>query len=160
MKIAVFSDSHGRTSDMLSVIELLRPNHIIHLGDYVKDAQEISYNFPDIDLSFVAGNNDYFSGEPFQKAEIIGNKRFFLVHGHQYCRGCSAAPDLIALDAKKSFNADIALFGHTHIPFCGTERGVYIMNPGSIALPRSSDKSYGIIEINDGIISTQICILQ
>lgn len=160
LKIAVFSDSHGRTDDMMSVIENVHPNHIIHLGDYIKDAYEISYTFPDINLSYVAGNNDYFYNEPFLKTEIIGNKRFFLVHGHQYCSGCSVSVPSLSLDARRQFNADVALFGHTHVPFYGNEHGVYVMNPGSISLPRSSEKSYGIIEIKDGVISARICPLR
>jgi predicted phosphodiesterase len=34
--------------------------------------------------------------------------------------------------------AEAALFGHTHVPFCGIHRGIFLLNPGSIARPRSS----------------------
>ena len=37
MKIAVFSDTHGNTGKMLRAVEALRPDAIVHLGDYERD---------------------------------------------------------------------------------------------------------------------------
>ena len=153
LKIAVFSDTHGSVNDMLALIEELKPNHVIHLGDYVKDAYEIEDCFPAIGLSYVAGNNDYFSGEPFCKTEFIAGKCFYLLHGHQY--ESSARVYRIIQDAKE-IHADFALFGHTHKPYSSYEYGVYVMNPGSISRPRSSQKSYGLIEISGDNIRTDI----
>ena len=153
MKIAVFSDSHGSTNDMLGIIQEILPQHIIHLGDYVKDAYEIQDCFPNIELSYVAGNNDYFSGEPFEKIEFIAGKKFYLLHGHQYEN--SMRTYKIIKDAKEKL-ADFALFGHSHTPYCSFEYGVHMLNPGSISRPRCSKKSYGLIEISENKIRTDI----
>ena len=37
MKIAVFSDTHGNTGKMLRTVEALRPDAVVHLGDYERD---------------------------------------------------------------------------------------------------------------------------
>lgn len=50
-------------------------------------------------------------------------------------------------------NADLVLFGHTHIPlerYIPTEDGgFYIFNPGSIGRSFDGKSSYGIINITD-----------
>ena len=51
-------------------------------------------------------------------------------------------------------NADIALFGHTHRGLTRYEDGLYLMNPGS--LTRAGEHSYGIIDITDGGIFTNV----
>ncbi|MNH47803.1 Phosphodiesterase YfcE [compost metagenome] len=42
---------------------------------------------------------------------------------------------------------DIFIQGHTHIPVAEYKNGLYLLNPGSIALPKSNyPHTYGIIE--------------
>ncbi len=42
---------------------------------------------------------------------------------------------------------DIFLFGHIHVPKMEEENGIYIINPGSISIPKeNSSHSYGILE--------------
>ena len=43
--------------------------------------------------------------------------------------------------------ADICLFGHTHIPYFEIVDGLYVMNPGAVC-----SNSYGIIDIEKGAI--------
>ena len=50
MKIAVFSDTHGNTGKMLRAVEALRPDAIVHLGDYERDTEGLKKTFPDIPL--------------------------------------------------------------------------------------------------------------
>ena len=44
---------------------------------------------------------------------------------------------------------DIALFGHTHIPYMEEVKGIWLFNPGSASLPRMSKNSIGFIEIDE-----------
>jgi putative phosphoesterase len=54
--------------------------------------------------------------------------------------------------------ADILLFGHTHIPDIAEKDRCIIINPGSASDPRgNSNESYAVIEISDGRISARIC---
>ena len=41
MKAAVFSDTHGVTSLMLEAVRRCRPDVMIHLGDYERDAERL-----------------------------------------------------------------------------------------------------------------------
>ena len=58
--------------------------------------------------------------------------------------------------AARENNADILLFGHTHIPFETYEEKLHIMNPGSLT---GIYGTYGIIDIEkNGIVKNIISI--
>ena len=48
MKILVLSDSHHDLTYMRRAIALERPNLIFHLGDHIRDAEDLSMAFPTI----------------------------------------------------------------------------------------------------------------
>ncbi len=55
--------------------------------------------------------------------------------------------------AARENNAQIAVFGHTHVAHCVYEQGVYLLNPGSASSPRAGRASYGIVDITpNGIV--------
>ena len=56
-------------------------------------------------------------------------------------------------------NADVMLFGHTHVAYTEYEDSLYIMNPGSISQPRRGRPSYGIIDILEHGIVTNVAQL-
>ena len=45
MKVLVFSDSHGNTTNMITAIEQEAPDMVLHLGDHWEDVQELSWPF-------------------------------------------------------------------------------------------------------------------
>ncbi|MBR2829854.1 MAG: metallophosphoesterase family protein, partial [Solobacterium sp.] len=64
-------------------------------------------------------------------------RKVFMSHGHIY--GPEHLPRLQA--------GDVFLSGHTHIPTCEISEGIYLLNPGSCALPKGSHpRSYGILD--------------
>ena len=67
----------------------------------------------------------------------------------------------IAATAKAN-KCDVALFGHTHIPFYEVMNDVHVFNPGSPSSPRGrSEPSYGVITISDsGILDFRHCIYE
>jgi len=157
MKILVISDTHG---DINKAEEAIRSNRevdlIIHLGDYFRDAQKLSSIFPDIPVEYIYGNSDFMINDvPAEKMLEVDGKRIFITHGHRY----SVKWDYDKLFRKaEEMNADVLLFGHTHIPDL-VEKGRYcVMNPGSTSDPRDeSDESYAIIEINNGTMEPKLC---
>ncbi len=155
MNIYVFSDSHTDTSRMLQVIEnnKHRIDYIIHLGDNDSDADYISQSYFTIPVAAVAGNCDMFSRRRNEILVKYGSKRLLLTHGANIVSaGCYGG----ALRAAKDEKADGVLFGHTHVPYCETIDGILLFNPGSITLPRGgSTYSYGIIEINDDVMTAK-----
>jgi len=150
MKILVFSDSHGRTTTMLTVAKMLAPDVtcMFHLGDNLADAALLQKTFPDIPVHNVAGNCDFLhNGQKDALVELAG-KRIWLTHGHWYdVKGGLLRLSLAAAERK----ADICLYGHTHIAYVTTADNIIIMNPGSISLPRGYEReSYGILDLADG----------
>ena len=64
MKIAVFSDTHGRTRGMLRAIKNEAPDLVFHLGDNEKDALSVNRQDPVQALLVVCGNCDHTPTQP------------------------------------------------------------------------------------------------
>jgi len=149
MKLLVFSDSHGRTDTMLTVAKMLAPDvsRILHLGDNLADAVLLQKTFPALPVHSIAGNCDFLhGGQRDELVEVMGT-RIWLTHGHWYdVKGGLLRLSLAAAER----NADICLYGHTHIAALTTSDGCILMNPGSISLPRGYEReSYGILTLTD-----------
>jgi putative phosphoesterase len=72
-----------------------------------------------------------------------------MTHGHHYD---------VKWDYQRIFykglemEADVILFGHSHVPVHVEEDGILIMNPGSTSHPRgNSNKSYALLEVGKSI---------
>ncbi len=157
MKILVLSDTHGDTSKAEKAIRANKEvDLIIHLGDYYRDAQKLSTLFPHISIVYICGNCD-LKTESVSEEKIIEvcGKRIFITHGHKY----SVKWDYERLISKaEEQNADILLFGHTHIPELIANGRFYLLNPGSTSEPRNdSNESYAIIEIDNDQVKPKIC---
>ena len=48
MKILVLSDSHGGRSFMRECIAFVKPDAVVHLGDYYSDAEDLQEEFPQL----------------------------------------------------------------------------------------------------------------
>lgn len=150
MRILVISDSHGSLRNIEKAIEA-QPDakNIIFLGDGEKDIEEASYIYNDRNFYVVKGNCDFFSNEKASDVVTINGTRIYFTHGN-YMRDVENL-----VQSAKQGNAQIALYGHTHIAYTNYFDGVYVMNPGSITAPRDQSRgSYGIIDITDGGIIT------
>ena len=98
----------------------------------------------------VRGNCDLCSTAPKEEELTVNNKKIYMTHGDLY----NVKFGIGAIYNKAhELNADILLFGHTHAAFTDFENGLYIMNPGSL---RGYEKTYGIIDITDSGIVTNI----
>lgn len=149
MKILVFSDSHRAMRNIYNVLERLdeKIDAVIHLGDVLEDVVSIKESYPALKLFYVAGNCDYGAMVESQKLIEIGGKKIFITHGHMY--NVKASLSRLAYTALEK-NADICLYGHTHLPLITKFDDMYVMNPGSISVPRGIPVcSYGIIDIDD-----------
>lgn len=146
-RILVFSDTHGSIDGAEKAFDSIAGvTGVIHLGDYTTDADRLSEHIAPVPFYNIAGNNDFFTDLPMEKVIEIAGKKIFLCHGHQYVRGYTDMSQLI--EKSVELKADIALFGHTHIPFNEKIDGILYANPGSISWPRSTERSYGILEID------------
>ena len=145
MKILVMSDSHGAQNAMLQAVEKESPDYILHLGDCDSDCSVITSMYPNIPIRAVKGNCDPFSSQPDIENFKLEGKYFLMTHGHIF----SVKSTLTRLMSQaRHQNADIVLYGHTHIPHKEQYKNALIVNPGSIG--HGVPKKYAIIEINDG----------
>jgi len=144
MKILVMSDSHGWNEAMINTVEYESPNMILHLGDKCTDCECLEQMFPEIPLRSVKGNCDFGTRGIDMDEFVVEGKRFFMTHGHLFGVKLSK---LRVIDAAAKREADILLFGHTHIQHYEDFEGMIVLNPGCIGL---NIKSYAVIELIDG----------
>ena len=160
MQILVFSDSHGNLTNFKNILNKYKNtvSHVIHLGDYDEDVAEIQHSYSSYNFINIAGNCDYNTVLPTEKTFTLANKTFFITHGHRY----SVKNNLVRLTyGAEEKQANICLFGHTHIPVLTFINEVLYMNPGSISQPRGNySYSYGIIDITNENISAKIIEIQ
>lgn len=150
-KILVFSDTHKNCDSCIETINKNPDtNLIMHAGDCVDDAEELSYIFSNIPVEFVRGNNDYFSFAKDEKLLHIQGKKFLLTHGHSF----GVKSGLHALNKRAiQLGADVVVFGHTHTPLLEKIGDIIFLNPGA---SRSVNAKYGEIIISDGKIDAKI----
>lgn len=149
-RIVVVSDTHRNIDNCIRVLDsIINVDMVIHLGDHVSDAEDISYIYPDIELVKIRGNNDFNFSAPHETVLEVDGIRIFCCHGHLYKN-----ESLFKIASEK--NCQIILRGHTHISEIVTEGGITLLNPGSISRPRDSHCSYGIIEIENNTFGIDV----
>lgn len=156
-KILVLSDSHASLRLMRLAIQSVRPDAVVHLGDYYDDAQAIAEENSHIPFHLVPGNCDRYRcpewDVPLKCYDVCG-VRLFMTHGHNH--GVKLSRHRLLLEARKMM-AQAALYGHTHEADCHREEdGLWVLNPGTCG---SSGGSVGVIETERGQIC-RCCILR
>ena len=148
MRILIVSDSHGNNKYLVETLQ--RVNNIdlmIHLGDYGGSEEYIKSIAP-CPIEMIAGNNDQYKGLPYDKVIQIGDYKVYLTHGHRY--GVYFGTRSIK-KAAKTRQADIVMFGHTHVPVIDMKDSVWAINPGSTSLPRQRERipTFMIMDIDN-----------
>ena len=152
MKILVLSDSHSGLSFMRLCIEQVKPDVVVHLGDYYDDGETMAEEYPTLRFYRVPGNCDRYRASsviPETLVENVGGVKLYMTHGHlhQVKMGTGAL-----VKAAKQRGVDAALFGHTHVALCEQLKdGMWLLNPGSCGYYGGSA---GIISVQDGKIQS------
>ena len=156
IKAAVFSDTHSSNALMLEAIRRYRPDVVIHLGDYERDAEIIKREFPGIALYNVCGNCDMVPSAPAEDIVPLGPVKAFITHGHLYGVDWDDYSRLGYAALERG--AVIAMFGHTHEPLNDDFGSVKLLNPGSAG--RGREQAWAKVEVyENGAVSTQIELL-
>lgn len=178
MKIVVFSDSHGEGEGMEDVLRFAEPDaeYVLHLGDGAREFERLADYFPRMGFIGVYGNCDYAPGcmtEPslYTRTLNVGGVCLYLCHGHRLAVR-SGHEALLAAAAREQ--ADIALYGHTHMaskrlitynPQTLVEeengRALLLLNPGSISHPRGGElsvRSYAVLQTERGHYTAELRI--
>lgn len=148
MKLVIVSDTHGNTLALREVLDREQDaDFVLHLGDGLADLVEIQHTGRCPQAYEVRGNCDYAPGVPSERLCGFGGKLIFMTHGNGYEVKLTTGA---LLGAAKRKNADIALFGHTHIPYYAVSGGVTLFNPGSISHSAHGRPGYGTLTLNEG----------
>ena len=143
MELLIFSDSHGHTEKMHAALsrQICRPQAVCFLGDGLRDVETL--HMERTMLYAVRGNCDWgmHTDTPTERTVVLEGHKLLLTHGHLY--GVKGGVGALIAHAART-EADIVLFGHTHVP-CNTvipagerigdvtlSRPMYLFNPGSI----------------------------
>ena len=113
MKILVLSDSHSALQFMRQCVESVKPDAIIHLGDFFDDGVVIHEENPDIPFYQVPGNCDRFrcpSWQPETLVQPVFGVNLFMTHGHR--QNVKMGLGALLKDARAS-RVDAVLYGHT-----------------------------------------------
>lgn len=147
MKIAIVSDTHGSINDVIEELKKYNIDVLIHLGDFADDGLDIG-NSIDVPTYVVKGNNDYLA-TTFVEDELININgiNILMTHGHRY--GVYNGLNNL-LQKAKVLNANIVLFGHTHVFKNEVIDDIWFINPGSPNYPRfGDDKSFVILDLDN-----------
>ncbi len=145
MKYLVLSDSHGNVDNMARAVELTQPRGVLHLGDGWRDVDGLRALYPRLPVEQVPGNCDPGSFEPPERVLILDGHRVLIAHGHTL----GVKQGLLRAQYRAlEQNADILLFGHTHVPLVDAACRPMLLNPGSIGDPLRP--TYGVLEFRDG----------
>lgn len=151
MKILVLSDSHSAMHFMRSCVEAIKPQAIVHLGDYYDDALTLKELYPHIPLHHVPGNCDRYRCPPGVQERLcydVCGVRLFMTHGHTYRVKYTTA---LLLAEARAMEAQAALYGHTHEAECRLDGTMWVMNPGSAGY---GGGSAGLIETENHTITS------
>lgn len=157
MRLIIISDTHGRSSLISGVLEREKSaTEVFFLGDVVSDIEDVRDMYPHKNFHIVRGNCDYFCNYPLFDIVKYSCATVYFTHGHKHFVK-SGVEDI--LSAAKGVGANIALYGHTHISSVTYKDGIYLINSGSLALPRDGKPSYAVIDIDkSGILPTIKCV--
>ena len=163
MKILFLSDIHGSLHYLekgIDIYEKENAQYIVILGDALyhgprnplpkeynpKEVASLLNKYKD-KIVAVRGNCDSEVDQMMLEYPIMADyavllyngKRIYVTHGHIYNK--DNLPNIC--------EGDILVYGHTHVPLAEKSNGIYVLNPGSITLPKENNpNSYGILENN------------
>ena len=158
MKYVVMSDSHRDFEAMNELVGMQydSTNAFIFLGDGEREYDDIKMLYDKGIYYGVRGNCDMGSMSKGTDVIILNGVKVMITHGDQYNVKYGIET---AKTAARAAKCKVLLFGHTHEPMLDYEDGLYIMNPGSLHRSSNGKKTYGVLEIKNGQILTNIASL-
>ncbi|AHV95218.1 phosphodiesterase [Paenibacillus sabinae] len=161
MKLMFISDIHGSLHWLKRALEKYaeeKPDGLVILGDFMYhgprnplpegyDPQGVAkeLNAYKRHITAVRGNCDSEVDQMLLDFPMMGDytqiwyegRRIYVTHGHGF--SIENLPELS--------EGDLFIQGHTHVPVADIKEGVYVLNPGSISLPKENNpNSYAVLE--------------
>lgn len=177
--VMIISDTHGHYGVFEAIVREFGPQSdvLLFAGDGMWDVAEYVENalenerlrdaLPPL-VCFVAGNGDgdsYRVGLPSGFSESspeeapgrtipvpsrqvvrVAGSSILLVHGHRH--SVDVSPEIL-VDSARALDCDVAVFGHTHVPFFEEYGKIAALNPGSAARPRGgSSAGFAVLQLD------------
>jgi len=144
MKIGLLSDTHtkkGRSQKAIDHLKVQGAEFLIHAGDIVKP--EILEQLKTSGLRYIAvyGNNDAALHEYHNKYNLVQEPHYFKLGGVKF--------KLMHLPFYMSADAEVIIFGHTHVFECDFKNKTLFLNPGEACARDKPYSSCAILEITD-----------
>ncbi|CAM3995008.1 metallophosphoesterase family protein [Alkalicoccus chagannorensis] len=111
--------------------EILAADHVIHTGDFTS-LEAYQWFESHTSLSAVYGNADEEEVKKRLRPSLemqAGAWKLAVMHGHE---GKGKGAEEHVRRACKETDADIVIFGHSHIPYCRWHGSTLFINPGSL----------------------------
>jgi putative phosphoesterase len=161
LRVLVVSDTHipdfAKELPPRLIEEAKRSDLILHAGDVTAAAvlEELTTYAP---VHVAIGNNDgpdisRWGGRLEVRLELEG-MRIAMLHDSGQSKGREER-------MRRRFpDADVVVFGHSHIPIDTEDEGQRLLNPGSPTWKRRQpNATYGVLEIGEGRLSSEIVAL-
>lgn len=148
MRILIVSDTHGCHENLEKILKQNESfDMVIHLGDAEADQEELAA-LVGCPLEIVAGNMDTDPALDRERLIEVEGYRILLCHGHRL--GVNGGLLRLEYHAREC-QADLAMYGHTHVPYLDVSEDLTVVNPGSLSYPRpwGARPSYGVMVIDE-----------
>jgi putative phosphoesterase len=146
VRYLIVSDSHGNEDVLHEIIDnMAEIDAIIHLGDHIEDITKWKKDIS-VPVYAICGNCDSPSSGEMEMIIEDHGQRILLTHGHHH----GVKDDLYRLfHHAKAMEVEAVLYGHTHMPLTECVEGIWIHNPGSVALPKGgSHRQYTVMTVD------------
>ena len=156
LTLLVASDTHGRADLLKQAIKRVKPDMLLFLGDGLRDLGVVP---SEITVRAVRGNCDWMTSPdaPSVRVETVAGARIYMAHGHLH--GVKGQLDS-AIAAAAGAEADVLLYGHTHVPFERTfltgahmggetvlKKPLLVLCPGSLGQPPDGIPSFATLTL-------------
>jgi len=159
MKLGVVSDIHCNIAGLRRALALMGPiDRLLCLGDSIFDyrfSNEVVALLKETGAYVIHGNHEetffgsagvraragasidhslmqWLSDQPLRRDLVVDDRKIIMVHSTPWePRGAYVTPGHPALMRYGDVDADIVLFGHTHMQIVRTINDVLVVNPGS-----------------------------
>lgn len=146
MKVIIVSDSHGNMGVLKGIVRKEEPFDLLfHLGDGIEEANRLQ-KLIGFNLDGVEGNNDVKGVFPSSLTLRFGRKNCLFTHGHLF--EVHRDLSLLVTQARKS-GANLIFFGHTHYFHDEVQKGIRLLNPGSICNYLTKEAAYFVMKMED-----------
>lgn len=152
MRIAVFSDSHGRVDLLRQGLSAAASKGLVDcflflgdgLSDFLSLTSLMAEHNPMAQRVAIMGNCDLpRPGAHREKVIDLAGRLLFACHGNMY--GVKMGDGRL-IAAALDRGCAIACYGHTHIPIVEEKEGLLLVNPGSIGAPHGGGNTYALID--------------